>query len=565
MVRIAISTPEGGTVPVSSVTIRSFWNRVQGKSGGDISYARISDALKNRPPASNYLICTVYDSDATNRFIGHSIFPVDEMATGSPVTSPIFRAGRNIHPVLTFGEYDPPHISNSLIGTEADAIIKSSHSIRYDVVDAHQEHYVQNPQVTRPDYTYYKWPIWPNGMLPLPGWKFAHTKATKPSSLAYYEQALKIATQRENIGSDPEGWSTDDLGVAAVGTISAHPTSTLYRKEADPLIPNAPSESFRAMRLSGRGDCEDVSWEMCNSKREIAKLPEGGMSKGLRAVKRHLDNYTDFMTLVSATVGDADSVGNARASSERQAHMLTLLIPNNDLAKMGQPVQPQTTLKLPVLIGEGTGRVFPNHTGRTSPKGMTERGRKWQNEMVTHHKTKGIKRQIYSPTRAGSQIVADFYDDIITGYNPETGLLDFRDSENNLGYSMAKLIDGNTSDARLVSVPGTKPEHESESDASLIKIISGFSEPIMDLDHTPEAAVIPVSAAVLFARKTFPEAGPQSVRDATLVLPFQAIDTTDEMSFLAFLKRSENAIAEVGIIPQPISTTGGYQFNITLK
>jgi len=339
----------------------------------------------------------------------------------------------------------------------------------------------------------------------------------------------------------------------------------VYRKEADPLIPNMPSESFRAMRLSGRGDCEDVSWEMCNSKREIAGLPETDMSKGLKAVKAHLDNYSEFMTLVSATVGDADSVGSASESSGRQAHMLTLLVPNDSLAKMGHTVEGGQAAGLPVLLGEGTGRVFPNHTGDATPKGMTERGRKWQNEMITVHKTKGIKRQIYSPAPVGSQIVGDFYDDVITGYNPHTGLLDFRDTENRLGYSLAKIISGNTGDIRLTVVPGTKPEHETEHDANLIKIISGFSEPILALDHKPETSRVPVSAAVLFARKTFPQASPGSPRDATLVLPFQAIDTADEMSFLAFLKRNENTIAEMEIIPQPIANTGGYQFNVTLK
>ena len=87
----------------------------------------------------------------------------------------------------------------------------------------------------------------------------------------------------------------------------------------------------------------------------------------------------------------------------------------------------------------------------------------------------------------------------------------------------------------------------------------------MPLHHDPDNAHVPVSAAVLFARKTFPEASPGSTRDVTLILPFQAVNTEDEMSFIAFLKRSEEEIAEIKVIPQPIANTGTYQFNVTLK
>tara|TARA_A100001015_G_scaffold199022_1_gene222167 strand:+ start:1539 stop:3236 length:1698 start_codon:yes stop_codon:yes gene_type:complete len=565
MVRVNITTPEGGAVSLNSVDIKSYWNRVEGQPGGKMSFSRISDALKNKPRASGYLVCNVYDSEAPNRFVGQAMFSADDMETGHPVSSTVYRARRKIHPTMTFGEYTPPARTDP-IGASVDAVVNAESPVFFDTVAMHQEHYKSNPAVRRSEYQFYKWPIWPNGVFPLPGWKFAHTEAVAPSTLAFYEQCLKVGLERENIGSNPDDWTLPDVGVAATAMLSAYSTSTLYRKEADPLVPGRPSESFRAMRLSGRGDCEDVSFEICQSKKDLARLPQNGMSRALKTVKSHMDNYSEFMTLVSATVGDADSVGQNSAGQSRQAHMLTLLIPNHDLAEKGIEVRGKKTPGLPLLIGEGTGRVFPDHTGAATPKGMTEAGKKWQNEMITHHRAKGVKRQIFSlPTSQNNNIVADFYDDVISAYNNETGLLDFRDTNNVLGYSLSKMISGDTSDLMLVKVPGTSPEDETNNDKSLISVISGFSEPIMPLDHDPENTYVPVSAAVLFARKTFPRANRHSERHATLILPFQAVNTEDEMSFIAFLKRNETAIAEMEVIPQPIANTGTYQFNVTLK
>jgi hypothetical protein len=444
--------------------------------------------------------------------------------------------------------------------------VQNASKIRYEVVDRLIEHYKDNPGVTRDVYTHFRWPVWPSGVFLLPGWKFAHTEPTAPSSIGFYEQSFNIATQRANIGTNPDTWDNADFAAAAVGTLCAYSNSTPYSHERDPLVPNQPSESFRAMRLREYGDCEDVTYEVCSAKREIGALPASEMSPGLTAVKNYLDNYTEFMTLVSATTTDADSIGTNSPSSARQAHMLALFIPNSTLADHGINVEGSRLGGLPVLIGEGTGRVSPVQTPDFFPRSMTARGKRWQDDMITVELTKGVKRLIHSPAVArNGNIVADFYDDIINAYSSKTGLIDFRHANNDLGYSMARLISGNTSDLKLVRVPGTHPSDEGPQDKQLIATVSGFSEPIMPLDHRPENTQTPVSAAVLFARKTFPEARPSSRRDATLVLPFQEVDTDKEMSFIGFLKRNEMQIAEVGIVPQPISNVGAYQFNVTLK
>lgn len=569
MVVISVNAPDGSHVPLNGIKIASYWNRVEGKPGGKIKFARVGDALRNRPETSEYLCCTFYDRDIGQRYIGKAIIPAQSMSSGSPVTAQIVRAQRQHHPSVTISEYAALR-TGVTIGSEIRQVLESERGMRFDVVDMHNAHYRDHPLVTQPEYSYYKWPLWPNGALPMPGWKFAHTDAITASSPSFYEKCLNIAIERENIGANPNAWSSEDLAAAAIGTLTAYPTSTNYRQEADPLLPGRPSESFRAMRLSGRGDCEDAAWEICNAKRELAALRNAGLSPGLQKVKAHLDNYAEFMTLVSATAGQADTVGRS-SGSQRQAHMMALFLPRHQLAELGMQTEGPKMRGLPTLLGEGTGRVYPIQTiGSSLPKCMTARGHKWQNEMITVEKTDGIKRIIHAPPTAdtGYTVVGDFYIDVITAYNHETGLVDFRDNDS-LGYGLAKIIAGDVDNLRLVSVPGTKLQDETVQDKKLMSVISGFSEPILAFEDDANGPAVPISAAVLFARRNFPQVetprGTKTHRDATLLLPFQVVNTEDEMSFIAFLKRNEMRIAEMEILTQPVADTGAYQFNITLK
>ena len=103
------------------------------------------------------------------------------------------------------------------------------------------------------------------------------------------------------------------------------------------------------------------------------------------------------------------------------------------------------------------------------PQNMSERGWRWQNDMVTTYKTRGAKRTIFSPSTS-SGVVADFYADLISGYNDDTGLIDFRmRGTDATGVPITTLLDKNYGEFNMVSVPGTRPRNEPAEDVLLVK------------------------------------------------------------------------------------------------
>ena len=119
---------------------------------------------------------------------------------------------------------------------------------------------------------------------------------------------------------------------------------------------------------------------------------------------------------------------------------------------------------------------------------------------------------------------------------------------------------------KISPVPGTRTSDETQEDKLKLKIISGFSEPILPLgdpDKKPNEA--PISAAVSFAVNNIAVVENMPAPDATLLLPFQTVGTTDEGSFVTFLRKQQHRIREVNITQQHFQHVGAYQFRFTLK
>lgn len=570
MVNIALVESNGNRKSLRDVITKCFWQKDPSSFSGHSLFYSFEKALSQRPHSSRWLVCNVYDNNAPHRFYGQAMFHVMSLLSGSRISSPLTRPGRDdtknfimyIDNYTLKGGWHSKDM-NTTIGNSVDSLAQNPMSIVFKSIELHQDYFENNPAVSREEYSRYKWPIWRHGKFYVPGWKFPNMRALYPTDVSVYEDATLISRQRENIFTPANELTTNEVCILAVSVTVTYSNSTPYSLEQDPLAPEDVAEYFAPMRLRSFGDCEDVSWEIGNAKKEIVELDPAGMSPTLRKIREILSQYAEFMTLVSATATDAGAASSE--NSARQAHMLTLFIPKYDLVKAGMLEKtPGVVLQsdLPILIGEGTGRVHPIQMKGHFPKNMSERGWRWQNDMVTTYKTRGAKRTIFSPSTS-SGVVADFYADLISGYNDDTGLIDFRmRGTDATGVPITTLLDKNYGEFNMVSVPGTRPRNEPAEDRVACQILSGFHEPVMPLPKTTTQA--PVSSVVLYIRKHFPQAINMVRRDATLILPFQSVDSEDEASFLKFIKSQQSSISEVEIIQQNISNVGAYQFNIKL-
>ena len=158
--------------------------------------------------------------------------------------------------------------------------------------------------------------------------------------------------------------------------------------------------------------------------------------KELQDLQEFAKNYTVFMTLGTATQADATSQSKSDTGSY-MAHMYGLLLPNEYLKDLNIPLGDEAKQyikpNLKVMIGEGTGYVYPDQTIQDQDiKCQTAIGRNFTDEMINY--TKGAKRFIRSPaTPENKRVVAEFYKHVVTAasVDPEMGLIEFRNQKVN--------------------------------------------------------------------------------------------------------------------------------------
>ena len=96
------------------------------------------------------------------------------------------------------------------------------------------------------------------------------------------------------------------------------------------------------------------------------------------------------------------------------------------------------------------------------PIALTPDGLKFTNRMVQGTQSEppvsGARRYIFSPpSEKNGQVVGEFYKHFITAasHDPNVGLLEFRNSNNELGGLVADVLKNDTDNIKIQKIPGT--------------------------------------------------------------------------------------------------------------
>eukprot|EP00912_Choanoflagellata_sp_UC4_P002111 UC4_evm8s1341 len=151
------------------------------------------------------------------------------------------------------------------------------------------------------------------------------------------KDSLRIAKARANLKGDFSDLKDNDKSIALAWTLSAHVNCTKYSPEMDPRFKDKPSEFFVPLRLRGLG------------------------ASGFTGICKKLHSlYDSWYSNTSQSKSDTGSY---------MAHMYGLLLPNEYLKDLniplGEEAKQYVKPNLKVMIGEGTGYVYPDQTIQT--------------------------------------------------------------------------------------------------------------------------------------------------------------------------------------------------------
>lgn len=581
--KLGVSNPQ--------LSYRWWWNHDHNKHYGPDGFASCLRHPAHSLPTSRYIIANVYATiGGENRILGSANFSVKNLTGGSKISSEVVRHhDREPAAMLTVDKYNPKHLSRSVhpskISRSIDNLFDSPHggnTFGYESIGSHNAFW-DNPYPTfaktyesagnmsgaarysHPDLRYFRMPEWWFGSgYVVPGWRFSTFTPLGAMSEGTMRTCLKMAKDKANFGERMVGqMSSEEISVALAYFLTAYAHCIPYSLEMSPMNPSAPNEYFMPARLRATGDCEDSSYEIIQAFRELLALKCDADSE-LGHLKRFASGYTAFMTLGSATAGDAGSASGGDAKQQKiMAHMYVLLIPNEYLAALKVDTGERPTPSgLELLLIEGTGCVHPlQRPGSAFPSYyMSPRGKKYADNALKVHKLKALRRFIFSPPdESNGDVTAEFYLSVVTAIadDPGIGMLAFMNSAGEVGVPLMDLMNQDD-DIMVACIPGTSSnDKEYRADNAKCNLMLGFHEPVYAIHSSSKD--LPSSQLVRHLA-TLPRMNKDTHghHDVQFILPMLNINTEEEQRAMTKMRSDHGLFKGSNITKHVLGNSGSY-------
>ena len=463
-----------------------FWD------GAATKHSALSQVLasRTRPPKASVLLANVYVEDE-ERFLGTAVFSLEELCSNKEVSSWVKRHGNSSSAgTLTLSGYVPPAASRPFYSDwVTEYALGGGGFPKLRSIAAHKKSW-ESLKMARRETSRFRMPFWQFGPnFAVPGWMFTTYEPVQRSPLSACERAAEIAMARTG-ASMSDLRDMTDVGLAALAWYHGVYCHCIpYSLEEDPRRKGKPSEYFAPPSLRDTGDCEDVSWAVGNSCRELRALaiPSAPRHDALRFLKAMNDQYHPFMVLGASTDASPDQ---RVKTGTIMAHMYVLMIPYRVLRRAGldlpqyAPAPENQRPSLPILLVEGTGTVWPVQREGSLPPFLRGAGKTLSDSLIRKSK-KGppVRRVIHSPgTAENEHRVAEFYLDVVSGVSPypDVGMYAFVRPDGKVGPLLSALVSEDFPDFKLVYIEGTNqtdPKYSGEH--SKIRRILRLHEPTM--------------------------------------------------------------------------------------
>lgn len=567
------------------VRVTWFW------AHSDKKHTSLDSVLaEKRPDGTKYLLANVYaDVNGLNRIIGSSNFPLTSLLQNKTVTSEVLRhhspskAGK----LSVSGHHvDPKNMqAPTLIESQRKAIgnlfNNSGHrTYGYKTVEAHEKFWkdpfkayeIAHHGAKRPSdaYThdalrYFRMPLWWFGSgYVVPGPHFCWHRPVRSSGEEALMACLGMARDRAALYKEVSVMTTTERELLLSYFLAAYSHCIPYSIEMDPSQKNKPSEYFSAARIRATGDCEDTSYEIIQTFRDLVEAKRL-TNPNLVALRNFAMGYTAWMTLGSATASDAGTTGSKKESI--MAHMYVLLIPNAYLQALGVDILSRPTPEgRQVLLVEGTGCVHPHQKPDTEfPHYMSPKGKVYMDKMLKEHQLGALRRFIFNPPgEHNDHVTAEFYKAVVSAVadSPDIGMYAFYDAEGRVGPPLPDILAQRTDSVRMMRIPGTRSsDAEAMADASRIWAMKGHHEPINAL--YPSEKTLPSSRVVGFVN-SLPRLGDREEHDVQFVMPMAEVGTDNETKVLKQFEKDRAMFASGLAMKHNIGNSGAFLFRFKL-
>jgi len=567
-----------------------WWNHCTSK------FTSVAAALASkRPLISQYLLANVYsDLNGMNRMLGASNFPVKALVSGNhtAVSSTTLRHHSSADAgTLTITNFSVPagHVYSVDDFQKKTALIQdifssSDATFGYETVRAHIRFWknpflhfeILNPGVSRPQnlyaergLEYFRIPLWWWGSgYVVPGPYFCwHLPVTTSSEQALL-LCLGMAKDRANIHKKVQDMSVEEKGIVLSFFLAAYAHCVPYSFEMNPIEPKKMNEYFSPARLRGTGDCEDTSYEIVQTFRDLIHSKSFGNPE-MAALQKYASAFTAWMTLGSVTSASAETANKKEKSI--MAHMFVMLLPNHFLNTLGVDTLDRPAPKDcgPPLLVEGTGIVSPYQTpGSSFPPFMTARGREYMNRIVKQDGLKALRRFIYDPPSAeNDNITAEFYKLVVSAIadTPDIGMYVFFTDKGVIGPPVIDILSARTEALRMVKVPGTRStDTEYIKDAERIWAMKGFHEPVYGY-HVPKTDNIPASHSLVRWVRELPQLKEGDPYDVQFVIPGAELGTENETKVIKAFKRDRELFSSGRVVKHQVGNSGALLVQFKLK
>lgn len=532
-------------------------------------------------------VYTLYGTPEREYVLGTAIFKLSDIAShsGGTLSSDVKRHS-NSSSSGTLTLKNIPGVYGGSIPEDSDLTryAKAGGHPVYKSVEAHQMWW-RGKKYARSELSNFRMPIWMFGRnYAVPGWNFATYQPISPPTQLVMAHTLNIALMRTGgtvgdiINRTPSGLAT----LAWYHCVYSH--SIPYTLEEDTRKPGKPAEYFSPPGLRGTGDCEDVSWAIITSARELQEVKIGSHPKfnALKVLQRLNSAYHPFMILGSAT--DASPDNNA-SSGSIMAHMYALMIPNtqlvDDFSRLGIPVRGEIEPSLPVLLVEGTGTVWPLQQKGMEPTFHTPLGRKFSNSVIRDNRLMGVRRVIFSPATAENEYrVAEFYLEVVSGVSPypEVGMFAFTEPDTGrIGPKLADILSFNdVPPFRMERINGTNQRDPRwAEDVKLARNVLSLHEPtepryLSSID-LPRGRLLRNLSELIpgTTPKSLLQIGTLETHETTEKTRFffSSQDVKNDIvdKFMEALQKMNKEIVHISVQEQKISDVGSFMIDIYFK
>ena len=576
---------KGKDADLDVAKILFFWD------GSEIAQPASSGGLTlaYRPRDSTILVANVYIRDEM-RFLGTAYFKAEDMVSGAPLTSPVKRVvqgGRQKESGrLTISNYERPRAEDVPQGGYlVDYIFKNGGGVPTGLQSFKDHNRSWNGlNMAVPVIKNFRMPFWQfNANEAVPGVMFPTFHPVSPTGPEASLRAAAIAIERAG-ATVADLKNGTHLGLVAMAWYHcAYCHCVPYSLEENPILgKGVPVEYFSTPSLRDTGDCEDMSWAIGNSCRELVSLvvPGGPEYSVLRDIQRLNSYYHPFMILGAAT--DASPDQKVR-TGKMMAHMYVVMFPYDMLAKTGLHLpqhKPRSMPSgLPALLVEGTGTVWPFQDDRCYPPFFSGGGKALSDALIRDHDTPPpVRRVIFSPaTKENDYRVAEFYLNVVSGVSPyrDVGMYAFLNKEKNpkVGPLLHDILRSGAGAFDLKYIDGTRQTDWPPGEQKAMQLVLRLHQPTMPR----YVSSLPIKNAGSFLKKLKKVTSVYIGNQSGVFIPSQGRNNSTRFFFSAhdigslnekeFLSRLEKEIgtqaSHVRMVAHEISGVGSIMLDVS--